>query len=144
VSSSQCPENSREKEKNLYFASGFGWKTHQTAHHDPARVACGSERSGRATRALPAPISRGPTGARQDGPGAPQGLQPEGCFDLEQTCGQPGGIPLLVLPAQLGDRQKGEAVKATPQSVLMITSPTIARLQMLVRHRGTFQTQLRS
>lgn len=92
-------------------------------------------------RRSPAPIPGGLPGAWQGGPGALQGLQPKGNFGLEQTSGCPGrGIPLLVLPAQLGDRQKGEAMKVKPQRVHMVTSPTFTLLQMLIHHGGTFRT----
>lgn len=94
-------------------------------------------------RRSPAPIPRGLPGGRQDRPGALQGLQPKGNFGLEQTSGCPGwgrAIPLLVPPAQLGDRQKGEAMKVKPQRVHLVTSPTFARLQMLIHHGGTFRT----
>lgn len=91
-------------------------------------------------RRSPAPIPRGPAGAEQDGLDVLQGLQPKGKFSLEQTCGWPGRIPLLVLPAQVGDRWKGEGKKMKPQSAHVVTSPTFAYLQMLVDHRGTFWT----
>lgn len=80
----------------------------------------------------PAPMLGGRPGAQQDGPGAPQGLQPKG-IDLRVARG-------ALVPPQRGDKQKGEAMTAKPQSVHVVTSPTFARLQVLVHHRGTLQT----
>lgn len=47
-----------------------------------------------------------------------------------RSVGGHGGIPLLVLPAQLGDEQKGETMKVKPKSMNMATPRTFAHLKM--------------
>lgn len=142
---SQCSENIGEKEKNLYFAPSFKCKTHQIANYDPARMASSSKRmllleEAGLPRHSPAPVLEGPAGTRQDGPGALKGLQLVSSFGLEGTCDWPGKIPLLVLPAQLGDKQEGDTMKLKAQNMRVLISPAFAHRQVFVHHWGTFQT----
>lgn len=128
MSLSQCSENIREKEKYIYFSPGLGTNPTKSLVMTQPGWPAAARGGAWLPRCSPAPIPRGPAGAKQDGPRALQGLQPKGKFGLEQTHGWPRRIPLLVLPAHLEDRRKGEAMKVKPQSVHVVTSPSFAHL----------------